>query len=66
MTNNKKVKESIMLAIEEMFELDKITPDELKAYCQLMNITKEEYATIMTECLYEIGKKIINKIKDVE
>jgi hypothetical protein len=66
MTNNQKVKQSIMLAMEEMFELDKITPEELNAYCQLMNITKEEYATIMTECLYEIGKKIVEKIKDVE
>ena len=66
MTNNQKVKESIMLALEEMFELDKFTSEDLEAYCQLMDITKEEYATIMTECLYEIGKKIINKIKDVE
>ena len=66
MTNNKKVKESIMLAMEEMFELDKITPDELKAYCQLMNITKEEYASMITECLYEIGKKIVEKVKGVE
>jgi len=66
MTNNKKVKESILLAMEEMFELDKITSDELEAYCQLMGITKEEYATIMTECLYEIGKKIVEKVKDVE
>ncbi len=66
MTNNQKVKESIMLAMEEMFELDKFTNEKLEVYCQLMGITKEEYATIMTECLYEIGKKIINKIKDVE
>jgi hypothetical protein len=66
MTNNQKVKESIMLAMEEMFELDKITSEELNAYCQLMNITKEEYASIMTECLYEIGKKIVEKIKEVE
>jgi len=66
MTNNKKVKESILLAMEEMFELDKITNEELEAYCQLMGITKEEYATIMTECLYEIGKKIVEKVKDVE
>ena len=66
MTNNQKVKESIMLAMEEMFELDKITSEELEAYCQLMSITKEEYASIMTECLYEIGKKIVNKIKDVD
>jgi hypothetical protein len=66
MTNNQKVKESIMLAMEEMFELDKFTKEELEAYCQLMNITKEEYASIMTECLYEIGKKIIEKIKEVD
>ena len=66
MTNNQKVKESIMLAIEEMFELDKFTSDDLEVYCQLMNITKEEYANIMTECLYEIGKKIIEKIKEVD
>ena len=66
MTNNQKVKQSIMLAMEEMFELDKITPEELNAYCQLMNITKEEYASIMTECLYEIGKKIVEKAKGVK
>ena len=64
MKNNQKVKESIMLVIEEMFELDKITSEELEAYCQLMNITKEEYASIMTECLYEIGKKIVEKVKN--
>ena len=40
MTNNQKVKESIMLAMEEMFELDKITSEELNAYCQMMNITR--------------------------
>ena len=66
MTNNQKVKESIMLALEEMFKLDKFTSEDLEAYCQLMDITKEEYASIMTECLYEIGKKIVEKVKEVE
>ena len=66
MTNNQKVKESLILALEDMLEIDELTIDEIEWYCQLMNITKEEYATIMTECLYEIGKKIINKINEVE
>ena len=66
MSNNKKVKQSIMFAMEEMFELDKFTSEDLEAYCQLMNITKEEYVSMIKECLYEIGKKIVEKVKDVE
>ena len=37
-----------------------------KAVYEHYNITKEEYASIITECLYEIGKKIVGKVKEVK
>ena len=66
MTNKQKVKESLMSAFEEMFELDELTADEIEAFCEATNISKYDWCLIVNECFYEINQKIVEKMKGVK
>jgi len=66
MTNKQKVKETLMLAFEEMLELDELTTVEIEAFCEATNISKYDWCLIVNECFYEINKKIVHKVKGVK
>jgi len=66
MTNKEKVKESLMLAFEEMFDLDKLTTEEIEAFCETTNISKYDWCLMVNECFYEINKKIVEKVKGMK